>query len=285
MAKDGFETGPNARFLAWDHYAPQGQSDRLSSALGVSALAHAVAFVLTVFAITRLPLSDHVDLLKVPLAVWLPKAGDPGGGGSGSKDSKPPRSLESRGRDAAAVPIAYASEEAAKDRSTPQQTVDMPAVSTMSGERELPGVMTELTRVTVADSQGPGTGGRSGDGRQLGNGSGDGPGLRSGERGGPGGEGYTVGNGVLAPRLIREIKPGYTSEALRARIQGTVVLRTTILPDGSVGSTRIIRSLDGRFGLDEEASKTVKLWRFVPGTLAGRPVPVIVDIELTFTLR
>jgi protein TonB len=161
----------------------------------------------------------------------------------------------------------------------------MPAVSTMSGERDLPGVMTELTRMTIADLQRPGAGGRSGDGHQLGNGSGDSPGLRTGEGGGPGGEGYTIGNGVLAPRLIREVRPGYTSEALRARIQGIVVLRTTILPDGSVGSARIIRSLDGRFGLDEEALKAVRLWRFVPGTLAGRPVPVVVDIELTFTLR
>src|SRR5256885_13294613 len=138
MPKDGFDTGPNARLLAWDHYAPRGQSDRLGNALGVSALAHALAFVLTVVAITRLPLSEHADLLEVPLAVWIPKAGDSGGGGSGNENSKPPRSLESRGRDAAAVPIAHASEEVTKDRSTPEQTVDMPAVSTMSGERELP---------------------------------------------------------------------------------------------------------------------------------------------------
>ena len=284
MAEDGFDTGPNARFLAWDHYAPSRSSDRLSNALGASALAHAAALAITIIVITRLPLSEQA-LLKEPLAVWLPKAGDQGGGGGGDEDSKPPRSLESRGRDAAAIPIAHASEQVANNQSTPEQTVDMPALSTMFGDRDLPGVMTELTQMTIADSQGPGTGGRSGDGRQLGNGSGDGNGLRSGERGGPGGDGYTVGNGVLAPRLIREIRPEYTSEALRARIQGTVLLRTTILADGSVGSIRIIRSLDARFGLDDEALKTVKLWRFVPGTLAGRPVPVVVDIELTFTLR
>ena len=58
-----------------------------------------------------------------------------------------------------------------------------------------------------------------------------------------------------------------------------------MLPDGSVGPARVVRSLDSAFGLDEEALKTVKLWRFVPGTLAGRAVPVLVEIELTFTLR
>jgi hypothetical protein len=29
----------------------------------------------------------------------------------------------------------------------------------------------------------------------------------------------------------------------------------------------------------------VKRWRFVPGTRFGQPVPVLVEIELTFTLR
>jgi len=58
-----------------------------------------------------------------------------------------------------------------------------------------------------------------------------------------------------------------------------------VLPDGSVGTARIIRSLDSTFGLDQEAVRTVKLWRFTPGTLAGRAVPVLVEIELTFTLR
>jgi outer membrane biosynthesis protein TonB len=45
------------------------------------------------------------------------------------------------------------------------------------------------------------------------------------------------------------------------------------------------RSQDPVFGLDQEAVDAVKLWRFNPGRLGGRPVPVIVDIELTFTLR
>jgi protein TonB len=72
---------------------------------------------------------------------------------------------------------------------------------------------------------------------------------------------------------------------MRARIQGMVTLQAVVLPDGSVGTAHIVRSLDSTFGLDEEAVKAVKLWRFLPGTLAGRAVPVRVEIELTFTLR
>jgi outer membrane biosynthesis protein TonB len=37
--------------------------------------------------------------------------------------------------------------------------------------------------------------------------------------------------------------------------------------------------------LDEEAIAAAKRWRFRPGTLKGQPVPVIVSIELTFSVR
>jgi TonB family protein len=57
------------------------------------------------------------------------------------------------------------------------------------------------------------------------------------------------------------------------------------MPDGSVGAVQITRSLDQTFGLDQEAIRTVKKWRFAPGTRQGRPVPVLVEIEMTFTLR
>ena len=52
-------------------------------------------------------------------------------------------------------------------------------------------------------------------------------------------------------------------------------------------SLRITRSLDSMFGLDEEAKKAVRQWRFRPGiqTRTGQPVPVQVLVELTFTLR
>jgi TonB family protein len=55
--------------------------------------------------------------------------------------------------------------------------------------------------------------------------------------------------------------------------------------DGTVGDVQVIRSLDSTFGLDGEAIKAAKQWRFAPGTRMGEPVPVLITIELTFTLR
>jgi protein TonB len=72
---------------------------------------------------------------------------------------------------------------------------------------------------------------------------------------------------------------------MRAKVQGVVRLEGIVLPDGSVGDVRVLRSLDPVFGLDEEAIKAAKQFRFAPGTRFGQPVAVIVSFEIEFTLR
>jgi TonB family protein len=92
-------------------------------------------------------------------------------------------------------------------------------------------------------------------------------------------------DGVELPKLVKEVKPEYTQPALGARIEGTVLLEAVVLTNGQVGDVRILRSLDSKLGLDDQAVKTLKSWRFNPGTHEGRPVPVIVTVELTFRLK
>ena len=110
-------------------------------------------------------------------------------------------------------------------------------------------------------------------------------GLGAGSGGGTGGGVYRPGSGIINPRVLREVKPQYTADAMRAKVQGTVLLECVILPDGSVGRVDVVRSLDSTFGLDQEAVKAARQWRFQPGTRFGEPVAVLVTIELTFTLR
>jgi TonB family protein len=64
-----------------------------------------------------------------------------------------------------------------------------------------------------------------------------------------------------------------------------VILEAVVLTDGTVGEVRVVRSLDKQHGLDDEAVKTVKKWRFTPGKKDGSAVPVIVSVEMTFTRR
>jgi periplasmic protein TonB len=96
---------------------------------------------------------------------------------------------------------------------------------------------------------------------------------------------YKLGAGVKAPRLVKEFKPKYSSDAMDAGIQGTVELDAIVGDDGKVGDVQVTRSLDTVYGLDEAAVECVKQWLFRPGTKDGKPVAVQVAIEITFTLR
>jgi TonB family protein len=90
---------------------------------------------------------------------------------------------------------------------------------------------------------------------------------------------------IRPPRVLKEVKPQYTAEAMRAEIQGAVLVECVVKADGTVGDVEVLRSLDKTFGLDQEAIKAARAWQFEPGTRNGEPVPVLVTIELTFTLR
>ena len=94
---------------------------------------------------------------------------------------------------------------------------------------------------------------------------------------------YTVGGGVSAPRAIKTPDPQYTKEAQKDRIQGKVVLWVTITPEGLPKNIKVRRSLG--HGLDEEAIKAVKQWKFKPSTLNGQPVAVQINVEVTFRLE
>ena len=96
---------------------------------------------------------------------------------------------------------------------------------------------------------------------------------------------YQPGNGVTLPVVVKEVKPDYTDEAKAERIQGEVWLKTIVNADGDVGDVQVSRSLDKEFGLDNEAVKAAKQWKFKPGTKDGKPVAVQVTIQLTFTLK
>ena len=89
---------------------------------------------------------------------------------------------------------------------------------------------------------GSGAGGGTGEGAGIGPGAGSG--LGPGEGGGTGGGVYRPGTDVVNPRPLREVKPQYTANAMRAKVQGSVWIEAVVMPDGSVGEVRITKSLD-----------------------------------------
>lgn len=157
----------------------------------------------------------------------------------------------------------------------------VPAI-TLEAPELLPGSAVDI--VTIGRGAGPGAG------TERGAGSGGQPGFGTGlaGSGGSGDDGLGTGDLMSGPQLIREVKPAYTVNAIRAKIQGRVELDVVVLPDGTIDPARIriVQSLDPTFGLDAQAIEAVKQWRFRPGRNRGQQaVPVRVRVELTFTLR
>src|SRR5262249_34746438 len=162
---------------------------------------------------------------------------------------------------------------------TPTPLPDIRMQPMASGLATLPGVSTAPPGPPTP-SRGSGTrdGAGTGDGLGIGPGRGDGIGDGFDRNFGDGIPG--PGDGVT-PLLLREVKPQSTAEAMRAKVQGSVIVECIVNPDGTVGAARVARSLDGAFGLDQEALKAAKQWRFRPGSYRGEPVPVRITIELT----
>src|SRR5882672_7235713 len=220
MPENGSYAGPNARLLAAGAQSHEIDRGRFGNALSVSALTHAVAVLSVLFVASRLSGPDDTVatlLPEIPRLAWI-APGD-GGGGSGNRATASTRQLERPGSDPVAMPVKSRSDSRTLEPAAPPEALEIPAVSMSDGVSELPGMITTLSSNPILQGDGPGTRGRAGCGRGPGNGPGDGSGSNSGRNGGPG-DGYQPGNGVSTPRLIREVKPGYTSEAMRARIQG-----------------------------------------------------------------
>ena len=96
---------------------------------------------------------------------------------------------------------------------------------------------------------------------------------------------YKPGNGVSLPQVVKEVKAGYTKEAMAQMIEGTVGMDVVVLADGAVGDVEVTQSLDAVYGLDQEAVKAMKQWQFKPGTKDGKPVAVRVAVRMNFTLK
>jgi TonB family protein len=256
-------------------------------------VAHVAVALLLIFIVTRTPAIQTAtraqDRPSFNLIFLDTKGPGGGGGGGGNNTPKPPKKAELPGKEKTTVPVTKPPEvkpvEKPKEPPPPAQEVNIPVQQVTSGIDKIAGVLPTMTTVPDLNSMGMGTGAGAGGGHGTGIGTGSGSGLGEGSGGGTGGGVYDVGNGVTSPTLIREIKPQYTADAMRAKVQGEVELEAVVNPDGSVDRIRITRSLDRTFGLDQKAIEAVRQWRFVPGMLKGQPVPVRVSIVLDFTLR
>lgn len=245
---------------------------RAAGATGVTLGFYAIMFALLLY--TGITVTQQlVDPEKeMPKFVYLNQPG-PGGGGGGSPAPAPPKPMEVP-HHKAAEPIPTPVATPPPPPPTPIPTLNAPIETNMASVIQATGA----SSVSLASYGGGGSGGGIGSGR----GNGVGPGTG----GGFGGGAFRPGNGVSSPVPIRQPEPKYTSDAMRAKVQGDVELEAIILPNGTVGDVRIVKSLDDKFGLDQEAIKAAKQWFFRPAVdRDGKPVPVLVTLILSFRLH
>jgi periplasmic protein TonB len=93
-----------------------------------------------------------------------------------------------------------------------------------------------------------------------------------------------VGAAVKPPVRLYAPQPRYPEVARRARIQGSVILKLLINPQGTVSDLEVVKGMG--FNLTEEAVKAVEQWRFEPPTTAsGRPVSLRYLLTVQFELQ
>ncbi|MGD0548232.1 MAG: energy transducer TonB [Terracidiphilus sp.] len=93
---------------------------------------------------------------------------------------------------------------------------------------------------------------------------------------------YKIGGDVKAPVILRMVNAEFSTEARRAKYQGICILSLVVDKQGMPQDIHVIRQLG--MGLDQNAVKSVKKYRFKPATKEGEPVAVRVNVEVNFRL-
>jgi feruloyl esterase len=90
-------------------------------------------------------------------------------------------------------------------------------------------------------------------------------------------------SGVTAPRALQTHEPKYSSTARANRVEGIVKLSVIIGADGRIHDVKVLEPLEPT--LDANAIEAVKTWKFTPATKDGKPVAVMMQLEVDYRLR
>lgn len=85
------------------------------------------------------------------------------------------------------------------------------------------------------------------------------------------------------PKPVYSPNAEYSDKARRDKVDGTLLLSFIVTEDGTTSDIRVVRPLGE--GLDEQAVKAVRRWRFNPAELDGEPVPTRIRTEMSFHIR
>ncbi len=83
--------------------------------------------------------------------------------------------------------------------------------------------------------------------------------------------------------LVSKVDPEYPENAIRAQVEGSVILDIEVDEAGRVTDVQVTRGLP--FGLSEAAAEAVRQWRYRPAQGPFGPIPSRKTVRILFTLR
>lgn len=98
----------------------------------------------------------------------------------------------------------------------------------------------------------------------------------------PGARSQSAGERTTAPVPVYNPDPPYDEEARRAKLSGIVLLQMVVDENGFVRDAIIVRPVG--MGLDEQAIKTVRTWKFRPAARNGQPIKSRLTVEVSFRI-
>jgi TonB family protein len=95
------------------------------------------------------------------------------------------------------------------------------------------------------------------------------------------GQPIRVGSNIQESKLVHKVAPEYPKLAMRARVQGKVILVVTVDEEGNVSD---VQTVSGHPLLNDAAVIAVRQWKYSPTYLNGEAVPVIATVTVIFRL-
>jgi TonB family protein len=83
--------------------------------------------------------------------------------------------------------------------------------------------------------------------------------------------------------LVSKVDPEYPDAAIRARVEGSVVLEIGVDETGNVSDVQVTRGLP--FGLSEAAAEAVRKWKYRPARGPDGAIPSRKTVRILFNLR
>ncbi len=94
---------------------------------------------------------------------------------------------------------------------------------------------------------------------------------------------YPGGFGEMMKFMHANIK--YPKTALEGKKSGKGMIKVTVMEDGSLSEISVIKNIPGCPECDEEAIRVIKTMpKWIPGKLAGKTVPLLYNIPISFRL-